>query len=52
MLDLARILYLVGAGFLVLNLHIAYQFFKFRRQQPSALLTWDPPRPPLYRLFL
>ena len=52
MLDLTRILYFVGAGFLVINLQIGYQYFKFRRQQRSALLTWDPPRPPFYRLFL
>src|SRR5499427_7279212 len=31
---------------------IAYQYLKYRRQARSALLTWDPPRPPLYRLFL
>jgi hypothetical protein len=52
MIDLTTILYVVGAGFLVINLQIAYQFFRFRRQRRSALLTWDPPRPPLYRLFL
>ena len=52
MVDLTRILYLVGVGFLVLNLHIGYQYLKFRRQQRSALLTWDPPRPPFYRFFL
>lgn len=52
MLDLTSILYLVGAGFLVLNLQIAYQYVKYRRQARSALLTWDPPRPPLYRMFL
>ena len=52
MFDLTSILYLVGAGFLVVNLQIAYQYFRFRRQRRSALLTWPPPRPPLYRLFL
>src|ERR1051326_196134 len=52
MLHLTTILYLVGAGFLVINLQIAYQYFKFRRQRRSALLTWDPPRPPLYSMFL
>jgi hypothetical protein len=49
---LTSILYVVGAGFLFINLQIAYQYFKYRRQAPSALLTWNPPRPPLYRLFL
>ena len=52
MLDLTNLLYLVGAGFLVINLQIAYQYFKYRRLARSALLTWKPPRPPLYRLFL
>jgi hypothetical protein len=52
MVQLNHILYLVGAGFLVFNLYIGYQYVKFRRQQRSALLTWDPPRPPLYRFFL
>ena len=52
MLDLTRILYLVGAGFLVINLQIGYQYLKYRRQRRSALLTWDPARPPFYRLFL
>jgi hypothetical protein len=52
MLDLTRILDLVGAGFLALNLQIAYQYVRFRSLRASALVTWDPPRPPLYRLFL
>src|SRR5262249_51945971 len=52
MLDLTRILYLVGAGFLVLNLQIAYQYFRFPRRRRSAVVTWDPPRPPWYRLLL
>jgi hypothetical protein len=50
--NLVTILYFVGAGFLAINLQIVYQFIKFTRQHQSALLTWDPPRPPLYRLFL
>lgn len=52
MFGLTSILYLVGVGFLIVNLQIAYQYLKFRRQAQSALLTWDPPRPPFYRLFL
>ena len=49
---LPRLLYLIGSGFLVVNLHHFYQYFRFRRLRPTALLTWGPPRPPLFRLFL
>ena len=45
-------LYILGAGFLVLNARLFYQFVLFRRLRPSALLTWPGPRPPLYTLFL
>src|SRR5229473_3341833 len=49
---LPRILYAIGAAFLLINLQHFYQYFRFRRIQATALLTWGPPRPPLYRLFL
>src|SRR5262249_6648650 len=49
---LSRLLYLLGAGFLVLNLYLFFQYARNRRLQRSALVTWPPPRPPLYRLFL
>ena len=45
-------LYVLGAGFLILNVQLFYQFAKFRKLRPSALLTWPGPRPPLYTLFL
>lgn len=49
---LSSVLYLLGAGFLILNLHLFFQYARNRRLQRAALVTWPPPRPPLYRLFL
>jgi hypothetical protein len=49
---LPRILYVIGGGFLLINLHQFYLYFTFTRIRATALLTWSPPRPPLYRLFL
>jgi hypothetical protein len=44
-------LYVLGGGFLLINLHQFYQYLKFRRLRPTALLTWAPQVPSLYRLF-
>jgi hypothetical protein len=49
---LTTLLFVLGCGFLVFNLYLFFQFWRNRRLQPSALVTWPPPRPPLYRLFL
>jgi len=49
---LTTLLYVIGAGFLIFNLYLFFQYFRNRRMQRAALLTWPPPRPPLYRLFL
>jgi len=49
---LTRLLYVLGAGFLVFNLTLFFQYARNRRLQRAALVTWPPPRPPLYRLFL
>ena len=49
---LADLLYVLGAGFLVFNLYLFFQYYRNRRLQRFALVTWPPPRPPLYRLFL
>jgi len=48
---LPRILYVIGGGFLLINLHQFYQYFKYARLRTSALLTWSPSMPPLYRWF-
>jgi hypothetical protein len=49
---LTRVLYVVGAAFLLINLQITVRYFRFARRRDTALLTWPPPRPPFYRLFL
>jgi hypothetical protein len=49
---LPRILYVLGAGFLLVNLRLFLQYYQFTRLRKAALLTWPGPRPPLYRLFL
>ena len=49
---LPRLLYVVGGGFLLINLKLFFQYYKFTRLRKSALLTWAGPRPPFYRLFL
>src|SRR5258708_27233301 len=49
---LPRILYAIGAAFLLINLQVFYQYVRFRRIQATALLTRGAPRPPLYPLFL
>src|SRR5215213_1814178 len=49
---LALVLYLLGAGFLLVNLHQFFQYFRYTRLKKTAILTWPPPRPPLFRLFL
>lgn len=49
---LARVLWFVGALFLLIDLQQFYQYLQFRRIRRTALLTWAPARPPLYRLFL
>src|ERR1043165_6148107 len=45
-------LYALGVGFFVFDFYLLYQYFRNRRLQRAALVTWRPPRPPLYRLFL
>ena len=49
---LSQLLYVLGAGFLIVNLQLFWRYLRFRRIRPTALVTWAAPRPPLYRLFL
>ena len=49
---LPRLLVVLGAGFLVLDLRLFVQVLQYRRLRKHALLTWPAARPPLYRLFL
>jgi hypothetical protein len=49
---LTGLLYMLGAGFLLINLRLFLQYYRFTRLRKSALLTWTGPRPPLFRLFM
>jgi hypothetical protein len=49
---LPRLLILLGFGFLVANLRILIEFFRFRRLKRTALLIWPRERPPFYGLLL
>jgi len=49
---LPKILFVLGVGFLAINLRLFLQFIRFRRLRASALLIWPGRRPPLYTLFL
>lgn len=49
---LPRVLFLLGIGFLAINIRLLTQFIRYRRLRQTALLTWPSRRPPLYRLFL
>src|SRR5262249_8934456 len=49
---LPRLLFLLGIGFLAINVRLFVEFIHFRRLRPSALLIWPGRRPPLYTVFL
>jgi hypothetical protein len=42
------ILLLLGFGFLVANVKLAFDYLLYRKRQRSALLTWRAPKPPHY----
>lgn len=46
------LLLVLGAGFLVLNIRVVLDFFKYLRRRSSALLTWPGQRPRYYGLLL
>jgi hypothetical protein len=45
-------LYVLGGGFLVANLKLAYDYLTFLKRRRSALLIWRAPNPPQYRFML
>ena len=51
-MDLSRILFVLGVGFLVANLRLFLQFIRFIRLKSSAVLIWPGRRPPFYGLLL
>jgi len=51
-MDLGKLLFLLGVGFLVANLRLLFQFIRFVRLKSSAVLIWPGRRPPFYGLLL
>jgi len=49
---LARILLLLGAGFLVANARLIVEYAQYRRRRASALLTWQSRKPATYGMGL
>jgi hypothetical protein len=45
-------LYLLGAGFLVANLKLAFDYVTYLRRRRHALLIWIAPKPPQYSFML
>ena len=51
-MDLSRILFFFGVGFLIANVRLMLQFIRFVRLKSSAVLIWPGRRPPFYGLLL
>jgi hypothetical protein len=49
---LRGILLLLGAGFLVANAKLVFEYFRYTRLRQTALLTWQSPKPPNYGVAL
>ena len=49
---LTGVLVLLGFGFLVANVRLAFDYVRFLRRRRSALLTWRAPKPPQYGFAL
>jgi hypothetical protein len=45
-------LLLLGFGFLIANVKLAFDYFQYRRRRRSALLVWRSPKPPQYAFGL
>jgi hypothetical protein len=45
-------LYVLGGGFLIANLKLAYDYLTFLKRRRTALLIWRAPNPPQYRFML
>ncbi len=44
-----RLLFVLGLGFLVANIKVGIDLYRYRRRRQSALLTWKGPRPAYYQ---
>ncbi len=48
----AQVFLLLGAGFVVANARLAFQYVLFIKRRRGALLTWRAPKPPYYVMQL
>ena len=48
---LTAVLYVLGGGFLLINLRLFLQYYRYTRLRRTAIVTWPPPRSPLTGLF-
>ena len=48
----AQVFLLLGAGFVVANARLAFQYARFMKRRRGALLTWRGPKPPYYVMQL
>ena len=48
----AQVFLLLGAGFVVANARLAFQYARFVKRRRGALLTWRGPKPPYYVMQL
>ena len=51
-MNVQPILILLGAGFLVANTRLVFEYIRFLRRRRGALLTWRGPNPPYYGFAL
>ena len=49
---LTGILLLLGVGFLIANVKLAFDYFRYLKLRRGALLTWVGPRPPQYTMMM
>ena len=49
---LTGILLLLGVGFLIANVKLAFDYYRYLKLRRGALLTWLGPRPPQYAMML
>lgn len=51
-MNVQPVLLLLGAGFVVVNARVVWQYARFLRRRRTALLIWPAPKPPQYALSL
>ena len=49
---LARLLFILGIGFLIANVRVGFDFARYLKRRSTAILTWPAHRPPYHGLLL